>query len=224
VSDHSANSDSVAANLAEARQLDLASYIALVNRCAEGRLNQELSNGSPFHARILISKLFEVARKRVQIVTGSLKDTTRPEQIEIYGFRDVIARAQRFLREPSSRLTIIVQSGQVDQGNQNRFLKQVVEDQHRNGLVDLLIATPNRISENVPHFMISDAYAYRFEPGKNAQPTDQGTTAIGNFGDPTFAGKLEKYFGNLIEILHQPSSLAKHLVFPPNHLHFSLNE
>src|SRR4051812_44309174 len=95
-----------------ARQLAMSSYIALVNRCADGRLNQEISNGSPFHARVLISKLFEVARKRVQIVSGSLTDTT-PDGVQVYGFPEIINQARRFLREPSSHLSIVVQRGQV---------------------------------------------------------------------------------------------------------------
>jgi hypothetical protein len=193
---------------AASRQIGLDSYIALVNRCADSRLNQEISNSSPFHARVLIGKLFAVARKKVQILTGSLVDKTEKE-VDIYGYQDVIAQAKRFLRDPSSSLTIIVQTGEIDGGNGNRFLHDIISDDSRNGLVELLVASPSALAPNIPHFMVSDAIAYRFEPGSHVQPDSPATAAVANFGDFSGAAELDSYFGKIVGYLNTDTNFEK---------------
>jgi hypothetical protein len=199
--------------IAASRQVGLDTYVSLVNRCAESRLNQEISNSSPFHARVLIGKLFEIARKKVKIISGSLVDKT-PEEIDVYGYANVIEQAQKFLRDPSSCLSVVIQSGSIDAGIKNRFLHGIITDPNRNGLVELFVAAPSALDVNIPHFMVADQAAYRFEPGAGAQPDNQTTTAVANFGDAGGAIELDSYFGNIVDYLQKNTKFQSRNFFP----------
>jgi hypothetical protein len=191
-------------------------YQQLVDRCARERLNLAIANGSAFHARILISKLFEIAKEKVEIVSGRLTDVN-PKGIDVYGFESVIAAARKFLTAPSTVLTIIVQHGSVHRGNENRFLKQVVDDPNRNGTVHLCIPKIGLLDESVPHFMVSDRGAYRVETGKDAKPSEEAIKAIANFGDAKTGEELAKLFADLQSYLADNDSSSVIHTYKPGH-------
>jgi hypothetical protein len=190
-----AHADSRIGNLPS---ISLETYRDLVDRCANEGLDYVIANGSAFHARILISKLFEVARREVFLVTGQLT-VVNPEGVHIYGYPEVIEKAKGFLKDPISDLQIVVQTGRLDGGSQNEFLKAIINDEQRNGRVTLVIPETGTLGSLVPHFMVSDGSAYRLETGKDAQNRrdPHAITATANFGDAATAAKLKKYFVSL---------------------------
>ena len=194
----------------ESISLDL--YKALVNRCAAERLNQDIANGSAAHARILISKLFEVAKKEVLIVTGHLSEAS-DAGIPIYADDDVIANAQKFLRNSESRLSIIPQSGTIDSGEKNKFLFYLREDKRRLGTVTVYLPEPGLVEDASPHFMVSDGWAYRFETGADALPANESITAVANFGNPTAALTFVEMFKNLEYILETDDVLNRTITY-----------
>src|SRR5260221_107013 len=94
-------------------------YQKLVDRCASEKLNHPIANGSPFHARILISKIFEIAAEQVSIISGCLK-ISDPSGAEIYGYSESITNAKRFLSSATASLSVVIQTGVLDQGRDNK--------------------------------------------------------------------------------------------------------
>ncbi len=181
-------------------KLSLDAYRAIVNRCARERLNYPIANGSPFHARILISKLFEVATSRVAIITGALRVVDR-HGTEIYGYKDVIETAKAFLRKPDTELSIIVQGGTIDGGSQNVFLRALADDPQRLGRVETIVPNSDALGIGVPHLMVVDASAYRMETAEAAANEHEEIEAIANFGDRELSGRLQVYFDELAAYL-----------------------
>ncbi|MGQ0741895.1 MAG: hypothetical protein ACT4OG_06325 [Alphaproteobacteria bacterium] len=182
----------------------LDSYHELVNTCARLRLNFQIANGSAVHARILISKLFEIARREVLLISGTVREASDEQNgVEIYPHPPVIEQAQRFLRLPNTSLSILVQTGTIDRGQENRFLNAIINDEARVGIVKILQPKKGSLStDETPHFMVSDRAAYRFETGRDATPTNTGISAVANFGDTKGAkglGELFDEFGSLLE-------------------------
>lgn len=190
----------------EAPTMEIARFRELVDRCARTRLDCVIPNGSPVHARILIAKLFETALQHVAIVSGHLTDRTSDGE-DIYGDADVVTSARHFLCRPNSQLEIVLDTT-VDRGTSNRFLVEVVNDPSRLGVVTLFDAT-NAISKmHSPHFMVTDALAYRHEM------SPAGIQALANFGDEKRAKLLQSLFDNLKRLLKSSSKVP--LVFSPN--------
>lgn len=181
-------------------------YKALVDRCAKERLDYPIANGSAFHARILIAKLFEIAKKEVLLVTGHLRVQCQ-NGIDVYGYRDVIARAKNFLSDPSAKLKIVVQSGEVDGGDNNRFLKEIINNECRNGIVKLGIPTANALDSDFPHFMVADGAAYRIETGSDAHLDHENITAIANFGDAPTAVNLRDFYTEVTSFLDEVAQI-----------------
>jgi hypothetical protein len=161
-------------------------YKELVDRCARERLDYIISNGLPSHARVLIAKLFETARQSVSIVSRHLTDVTGANE-DIYGDPNVIAQAVQFLRREGTRLEIILDEA-VHFGTKNRFLHTVIGDEGRKGDVVLYPDTGIIKNNKTPHFMVTDALAYRFEID------DKRVTALANFGDKRTATLLQALF------------------------------
>lgn len=191
----------------------LARYQQLVDRCARERLNLPIANGSAFHARILITKLFEIAEEEVQIVSGRLTDVN-PKGVDVYGYQPAIDAARKFLTAPGTLLSIIAQTGAIDQGPDNRFLKEVINDVHRNGTVQIYVPKAGTLDESVPHFMVADHSAYRLETGKDALPSEEAIKAIANFGDAKTGKELSELFSDLQTDLEDDENL-RFLVYEP---------
>ena len=194
----------------------LAVYQQLVDRCARERLNLQISNGSAFHARILITKLFEIAQEEVQIVSGRLTDTSR-KGIDVYGYETVIAAAKKFLANPGTVLSILVQMGSIDRGQQNRLLNALITDPKRNGSLQIFIPKSNIFDESLPHFMVADRSGYRLETGKDASPEEEAIKAIANFGDPKSGKALSALFDELNSVLEEMKESCEMHVYEPGY-------
>ncbi|GEM_PF-1724538 len=170
-------------------EIDIRTYTELVASCARDRLNYPIPNGDPTHARILITKLFETARQDVRLLSGMLTDRTTPG-IDIYGHPDLIDNAKRFLRRPNSTLRIIIEKP-IHLHMENRFLTGVVTDNARVG--DIFLYFGQRLVDQlrIPHFLATDALAYRFELD------DEKVKAVANFGDFRTAKRLFEVFDRL---------------------------
>lgn len=193
--------------------VSLQTYKQLVDRCALERLNYAIANGSPFHARVLIAKLFEIAEKQVSIVTGSLRDITSGG-IEVYGHEPVVEEAKKFLTDPGTCLTVIVQTGELHRGEENSFLHQVCRDRNRNGTLKLLIPPKGALDQSIPHFMVADGFSYRLETGQDAAVETVGVDdedgaphdhmrAVANFGDGEMGRGLKAYFDEIRDVVRK---------------------
>jgi hypothetical protein len=192
---------------------ELQKYKELVDRCARDRLDFPIPNGSPSHARILIAKLFETAQSEVCILSGQLTDVTKLG-IPIYGHEDVLDNARQFLRQVGSNLHIVVQKP-VHHGDNNQLLRCVIEDHDRKGEVVLYHCDKQTNNTDPPHFMVTDALAFRFETGDTKitlDSADAPVTAIANFGDGKSAKTLRKGFRAIAE--HLSEKRREHR-FPP---------
>jgi hypothetical protein len=195
--------------------IPLAIYQALVDRCARERLNLDIANGSALHARILIDKLFEIARTSVCLVSGSIRESSN-RGVEIYAHQKVIDSAKRFLTLPGSRLDVVVQSGIIDRETENRFLRSITSDPSRCGTVALYIPHVGVLAEdNTSHFMVADRSAYRFETGKDANPDNEKITAVANFGDVSTARTLGNIFDDILSLLNANRNMHNVLELAP---------
>jgi hypothetical protein len=195
--------------------VSLATYQLLVDRCAREKLNLVIANGSALHARILIDKLFEVARSNVSLISGVLRQQNK-DGVQIYSHDNVIARAKKFLASPQSTLDVVLQKGSLDGGSENKFFNEIVNDPTRRGTVSIYYPKEGVLSAHeTPHFMVSDRSAYRFETGKDADPTNESVTAIANFGDLATAGMLSEIFDDVVSLLTADANMRDVSVFAP---------
>jgi len=181
--------------MAEASTVDIESYKALVDRCARERLDHVISNGSPVHARVLISKLFETARHGAFIVSGKLLNATE-SGVEVYAYPDVVRAAMGFLRRPGSSLQIILEDP-IDLLMENKFLASTINDVDRKGDVIVYPGTKAVNTTRSPHLMVTDALAYRLELD------NKEFEAFANFGDDATAISVQNLFKKLEGYLHQ---------------------
>ncbi|HEX4301781.1 MAG TPA: hypothetical protein VHZ78_03250 [Rhizomicrobium sp.] len=185
----------------EEAKLEISRYEELVDLCARERLNQAIPNGSIAHARVLIGKLFETARKSAVIVSDCLTDRN-DEQEEVYADAAVVARARDFLRRPGTCLKIMLESAPHN-GVNNGFLKPVVEDKFRKGEV-VVYLNSGLVSQGLAsHFMANDAQAYR------RQIKDKKFEAVANFGDFKTAQLLGTLFEEA-ELYAKQKSVPRH--------------
>lgn len=183
-------------------------YQDLVERCAVERRNLDIANGSARHARILIRKLFEIAKFDVRLITGKLTEISDVDKVPLYSDHSVIDKAQVFLRRPGSRLSIIAVEGLIDNADNNIFLRRILQDKDRLGVVRVAIPKLADIADlGIPHGMVADGEAYRFETGADAlnQKEPSAFTAIANFGNPENGLKIYSYFANLYRHLPDAS-------------------
>lgn len=199
-------------------------YQELVDRCARDRLDLPIANGSAFHARILIAKLFEIAKEEVQIVSGKLTDTSA-KGVDVYGHQPVIDQAKRFLSSPGTVLSIVLQDGRIDQGNDNRFLKQLMTDPARNGTIQVYAPPADIVDSATPHFMVADGGAYRLETAKDADPKEEAIKAIANFGDLLSGRELAALFTDVQSILEEeePGVVPTFVIAPGQAVDLTIN-
>lgn len=70
------------------------------------------------------------------------------------------------------------------------------------------------LDAEVPHFMVSDASAFRLETGEDATYNHEGVRAFANFGDDATAVDLSNYYYELSNVLIE-DNLAESEVIPP---------
>jgi hypothetical protein len=177
----------------EGGAMTLEEFMELVDECAKDRRDFTIPNSSPEHARILIAKLFDTAKREVCLVTGRLVESTKGKQV--YAWANLIAAAKTFLRRPNSVLRII-SIDPIQKGNQNRFLKALLSDPLRVG--DIVIYRGDKLVKKLTkqHFMVTDMNAYRFETSNTK------VNAIANFGDKKTAKWLRQRFEVISTYLH----------------------
>lgn len=197
----------------------LRDYAELVDKCANERLDFPIANGSAEHARILIAKLFEIASQRVTIVSGTLRQFSPLQQVEIYSYGPVIEHARNFLRRKNSKLEIVVQSGELDGGKNNKLIRELADDDKRVGEIAVYLPKAGLLGVDIAHFMVSDNSAFRMETGADANPKHRGIAAIANFGDSRTAVALDRYFGTLKRYLDRRDNLADTITFAPKSVH-----
>lgn len=190
--------------------LDTDRYKELVDRCARERLDYLIPNGSPQHARLLIAKLFETARKTALVISGKLTDRTTAGE-DIYGHPEVITHALHFLRRPGTSLKIVV-DGRIDRETQNRLLQTLVQDSARRGVIQIYYASGALAEAQTAHFMVTDALAYRYEPFADTAPDQRGIKAVANFGDEVTAKLLTTLYNQISSYLQ---SIRMPVTFSP---------
>lgn len=174
----------------------LREFRRIVNKCAREDLDWVITNRSPYRARYLISKLFEVGQKWIDIYAGDLSKYCRFEGdvAEIYSWPELIDSAKKFLSKEGTRLRIITQRP-IDGGTDNPFVSAMLDDEARRGEVEILVAREGVLAPVKQHFIAVDRRAYRFE-------TDhENAVATANFNSPEFAKRLHWLFEDMAETL-----------------------
>ncbi len=189
----------------------LKNYRRLVDQCAAERLDFEIANGSAKHARILIGKLFEIATREVLIISGSLQ-LISDDGVPIYSDADIIQHCKGVLRATGTTMKIILQSGDIDHGKENTFLKEVIGGANRKGVVSIVSLGPEMRDSSIPHMMITDGEAYRFETSTDAVQDHHSIKAVANFGAPRVADRLHAYFEELFATV-QNRGMGSNTVF-----------
>jgi hypothetical protein len=189
-------------------------YKSIVDRCAAHRLNYQIANGSALHARILIEKLFEVAKREVLLVSGTVREKSTSAQVEIYSYTPLVERARGFLSKPGTKLSVVVQTGAIDKDGANKFLHGIIDAPDRLGDVTIYLPNANALnSSETPHFMVSDRETYRFETGTDATPGNEAITAVANFGDAATAQELGAMFDDIVSLLNTDDNLRSKQVY-----------
>jgi hypothetical protein len=176
---------------------------ALADAIGDG---SEITNGSPFHARLVLSKIFEMATSEVVVYSGHLRRVGRDERLNkaglIWAYQPLIDAAKRFLRKPGTKLSILVQNcidgSPLTGGMDHPFLSTLFGDNDRAGRLELIVARgyKTRVLPISPrHFAVADEKMYRLET------TDKGVWATANFNEPKTAKFLSGYFSELVERL-----------------------
>jgi hypothetical protein len=188
-------------------------YVGLVEEAARSKSDLEFANSCPYHARIIISKLFEIACTEVCVVSGSL--TQRNEKkLELYLYPPLVENVNRFLQDPNAKLSIIVQSGVVDNGDNNEFLRQIIDAPSRHGIVELTIPAKGVLSaDEVHHFIVVDSWAYRLESECAPRCSEDPIGAVANFGDEKQAKDLRRLFSEIADYVARSKPKAVRIPF-----------
>lgn len=173
----------------------MADYEELVNRCASGRLDLVITNGSAVHARYLIKKLFDVAEQEVVIYSGDLapRRNCDDKEAELFAWPELVSSAKRFVAKKGAVLKIVMQH--PCDTSKHPFIAAITDNERQ---AEVSIYTPNSedtLSDISDHFMVVDKRAFRLEED------DHNVTATGNFNGPDVAKKLHDAFTNLVEFM-----------------------
>ncbi len=184
-------------------------YYRIVDACASARSNQPISNALPEHARYLMTKMFQIASRKIRLYSGSLersvaspyacepgtKDNPGCAPVEVYAYKDLLVAVGGFLRKQDNELYIVVEK-EVDGGIDAHPLVTMVNELSRDGtllgkieikkLEKKLEENDSGVVEN--HFMVMDDAAYRYE--FDHKPC----RAQANFGDSATAKSLVELF------------------------------
>jgi hypothetical protein len=179
-----------------------ASYYELVDRCALASTNTNISNAMPEHARYLIDKMCSLATKSIRLYTGRLRKEVRDQKIYadagvINAFVEALARKvdvrvlieHRDAELADHPLFVAVKrsyeetAGKPDVERPSQLFYGFIADETREFLKDQGINT---------HFLVIDRKAYRLEK------EHPGARAIANFGNPTRAMTLFRFFDKTV--------------------------
>lgn len=164
-------------------------YEQMLDDLARSNSDSIISNGNDGHATALIAKLFEVARKSVNIFTG-------PQDVDIYTDSAVLNAAARFLQQENAQLKIILDKDTENEGienpSNNKFLV-LLHNKLGDSLRNKVIVYPaDDEAARIPyHYILIDDNAFRFEPNKKVHE------ALASFNNKPAAGFIKASFEKL---------------------------
>lgn len=185
-----------------------------VNECARLHLDQPIANSCPYHARYVIAKLFELARKEVCLVSDGLLHEDH-NHVELYTYPPIMENADRFLsRDPNAVFSIIVRANGIERGEQNEFLSKLINSKTRVGTVELYVPQVDLLDSHVHHFIVVDNLLIRSESSKAPKDKDEPIGALANFGNAKDAQDLRLLFSQLLSYLKQHKDRVRNYTFP----------
>lgn len=162
-------------------------YIEIVDKAIKGDLNLDIPNSTFDHALLLTERLLAVAKKEVNIFSGSLYEA-------LYG-----VKIKGLLQEVINRgieIKIIVWHKVKEE--QVADLKSL-SDKLQIKLANLPLDEP-KAYQNTKHFLVVDGKSYRLEEPHRPQAEtaeDFQVKGIANFNNPQLAKVLNDIFNNL---------------------------
>lgn len=193
-------------------QAALDEYEAALDHAITNGTGTEISNGSPFHARLILTRLFRLADKTVEIYSGHLRQKGPDGNGRIgliWTYAPLVIAARDFLRKPGTKLSILVQNrldSRADlHGRDHPFIRTLFEDSQRQGKLELIIARAHEtrsIPGGLKHFAVADDRIYRLET------RNHGVWATASFKGPLMVRLLKGYFYQLIRGLDLKESIC----------------
>ena len=163
--------------------MHLDDYRTQVRKAATQRDGEPFVNTSLDHATIVVQYLFPDALRRVDILSRNLNPT-------VYGHKDVIRQATRFLDAPNREIRVLLEEDDPQARVNNPFLSQCGQL----GNLKLHFVPPTVQKRFGFHFLVTDRDSYRFEPDK------ANSGAIVAFGNPQHASHLSDIFNSIWEL------------------------
>ncbi|MFD2185138.1 hypothetical protein [Rhodoplanes azumiensis] len=155
------------------------SYRAFVEKVSETESSMLLVDRDAKHAAILLTRLFQLSRQSVDILTGRLDD-------RVYGTRELMDACIEFLNaNQDARLRIL---SEMRIAPQHPLLKRIQDEGFSDRLEISLV--PDNLRPGY-HLAVGDALHFRFEP--NGEVTE----AFVKFGDRVDGSRLQSAFDSL---------------------------
>lgn len=168
---------------------DLIEYERIVERLAESRSSEMISNSSAEHASILIRTMFKNAANTINIFNGCLANV-------VYGRDDIIKAAKGFVVR-GGKITVVIQDQLADSEIiTHSFVKEFKDiccENERKGEFKIYRADGS-CSDLPSHFFVMDDSGYRLEQNKD-EPK-----AFATFNDTEIAGKLNDLFSSILQV------------------------
>ena len=163
-------------------------YRQTIERFAAERINQNISNGLPQHAKILLETMFKNASAEMRIYTGDLN-------ADIYGDVTVVDAIKTFLLKPYAKLVILLQNQQpTDWAEKHPLIKALSLIRGSHGSVEIRFASGNYSTDEANHFAVMDNDAFRYEHNH------ENCEAVANFNNSKTAKQLVSVFDQVRNI------------------------
>lgn len=159
---------------------EIREYRAFVNRVAETDRSRLIVDKDTRHASILLSKIFDLSERQVELLTGCLDPA-------VYGADDLLCACGEFLKRNAQASIRILSESPI------RPDHPFVHFIQNEGLGDRLeiSVVPPELQDYKYHFAVGDGAHFRFEPNKNVRE------AFVKFDDPSDGAQLQSAFDEL---------------------------
>jgi hypothetical protein len=165
-------------------------YYDIIDRCAQEKLDLEISNGNAKHAAYLLKTFFQYAEKHVSIYTGELYSG-------VFDDEDLRKHALAFMGKEGASLSIIYQDAIDPDAILGRTLiRDILDLKDRKGVLSIYDGQDIDIKD-IPHFAVMDDTGYRVEINHDER------MAEANFGDKKNAPKIFESFKRLTGLAKQ---------------------
>ncbi len=166
-------------------------YVALIEGAVRERRFEVISNGKARHAVFIITKMFSIADRTVEIYSGKLAATVshNDDVVAVYGAEDLLKAVCHFLKQEGTSLSILVENAHEFNPDDHPIVQKVNHLKKANklhGKVSIRAAAQEQRPPN--HFMVVDRVAYREENDHS------NARALANFCDPIKSSRLSKSF------------------------------